>query len=200
MASLAFALGLLWSKANAVPFGGGMGNCYSPGNPVKQYDVTNTAKNWQGDPVVGDWSCVGTGGTCNMATQQSYSVAVTVEVGFDLGLDFEKIAGSAGISASVSTTTETGTTQGISKNCPDGPWSCALIIWPAVTKIEGIQTPLTALCTVETENAKPYTVQMPEVGPDGLVGGHVDVCACKNFAHWADPGAPSIVCPQDCKN
>ena len=135
---------------------------------------------------------------CSMATQQSYSVAVTVEVGIDLGLDLEDIAGEAGISASVSTTTETGTTQGVQKNCPDGPWTCALIIWPSVTQVTGTQTPLTALCTPEDENAKPFTVQYPTKGPDGLQGGRVDVCACQNFAHWADDGAPSIPCPQDC--
>ena len=134
-----------------------------------------------------------------MTDQSSFSVSVEVDVGIDLGLekDFAEIAGDAGISASVTTGTETGITQGISKNCPDGPWKCALIIWPEVTEVSGMQVQYD-LATCTDLGSEPYQVQYPQKRPDGTYGGSVDVCACKNFAHWADNGAPSIVCPQDC--
>ncbi|CAF9923027.1 hypothetical protein IMSHALPRED_005832 [Imshaugia aleurites] len=170
--------------------------CGSPGQDVK-YAVSSTTTNQLGKPVVGDYSCVGTS-SCNFQDGNEFSVTVQVEVGVDLSLDFEDISGDAGVSTSVSVATESGTTQSVSASCPVGPWTCALIIWPPVTVVSGTQTPLYTNCK-PAGAAAPYTVEFPEKMSNGqLVGGRVDVCACMNFKYWANEGAPSIQCPQDC--
>ena len=74
-----------------------------------------------------------------LTDQTTYSVGVTVEVGINLGLDYNGIV-QAGLSGSVSTTTEKGTTQGVSDTCPKGDWYCALSITPTMTKVYGTLT------------------------------------------------------------
>ena len=142
-----------------------------------------------------DSSCLG----CTATQGSSFTVGKTVTVGASLDLDFEDIVAKAGITSSVSITTLDGETGSVSLECPKGPWTCALIITPPVTVVSGTATALTATCQ-PVGPAEPFTMALPEkMGPDGIMmGGHVDVCACQNFAHWADNGAPSIVCPQPC--
>ena len=136
---------------------------------------------------------------CSFSQGNQFGVDVTVEVGLDLGLDLEDITGEAGISASVSVSKETASTQGVTNTCPDGPWTCSLIIYPPVTIVSGTQIPLSLECNKDPSAAQPYTVKFPEKVSDGLlVEDRTDICACKNFAHRANFGAPSIVCPQDC--
>ena len=137
---------------------------------------------------------------CQSSVQESYAVGVTVEVGAELGLDIEKIAGAGSISASVSTTTETQTTQGAQLTCPQGLWTCAMSIKPRMTRVSGIATQLAANCVPIKSSAKPYTALLPEKGTDGLQGGSVEICVCKNMKNWADAGAPALGCPQDCSN
>lgn len=142
-----------------------------------------------------DSLCLG----CTATQGSSFTVGKTVTLGGSLDLDFEDIVAKAGITASVSITTLSGETGSVSLECPKGPWTCALIITPPVTILSGTATALTATCQ-PVGPAEPFTMELPEkMGPQGIMmGGHVDVCACQNFASWADAGAPSIVCPQPC--
>lgn len=183
-------------KGNATPIDAPVeGPCFDNG---PSYSVTSTETNQIGSPVVGDYSCVGTSG-CSGQAGNEFSVSVEVSVGVDLGLDVEAISAEAGISAAVSISTETGNTQGVQINCPTGPWTCALIIYPPVTIVSGIQSKVDAYCIPIPSEEKPYTASFPEKTVNGeLVGARVDVCACQNFAHWADKGAPSTPCPHPC--
>lgn len=135
---------------------------------------------------------------CEITQGSSFTVGTTITVGISADLDLDDISEDAGVSASVSTTTLHGETGSVSLECPVGPWTCALIITPPVTIITGTATQLNAYC-LAVGTPEPYTVELPELEPSGVMqGGHVDICACQNFAHWADAGAPSIVCPQAC--
>lgn len=94
-----------------------------------------------------------------MTSETSYTVGVAIEVGVDLGLSFGDIV-SAGVSASVATTTETGNAEGAQIPCPDGPWKCALIITPAVVTVSGKKIGYTQTCDYDT--SQPYMVQFPK--------------------------------------
>ena len=129
-----------------------------------------------------------------MTDGSTYSVGVTVTVGG--GLSLSEIAG-LDLSASVSKTTTKSTSQGASVPCPSGPWKCALAIYPEFLQVSGEHFPAEiALChsDLKIPPPKPYTVSFPVEGDSGGVKSRVGVCACQNFAHWADEGAPSIVC------
>ena len=41
-----------------------------------------------------------------------------------------------------------------------------------------------------------YTVKMPVLGANKEVKSRVKICASQNYPHWADPGAPSLVCDE----
>lgn len=84
---------------------------------------------------------------------------MTIEVGASLELELSKIV-TAGVEASVAITTETGKVQGVQANCPDGPWTCSLIIHPTVVTVTGLQTDQDAMCK-KLGPGKPYTVQFP---------------------------------------
>ena len=118
-------------------------------------------------------------------------------IGLSLNLDPAAIAGNAGLSASVATSKTKGATQGGAGTCPSGPWHCSLSITPQMESVSGFQT--TQNCDgITSPDWQPYTILMPQVNSDNLVGAEVDICTCHNYAGWADPGAPGLLCPQDC--
>ncbi len=136
---------------------------------------------------------------CTLGAGVSFSTAATVSVGFDLGLDLAKIAGSAGISASVSWSEESGRTATAEKHCPEGPWGCSLVFWPSMTEVSGTRyrkDPKTCRRAEETE--EPFKILYPEKDEQGLYGGLVDLCTCQNMDHKDDPGHYEQDCPQDC--
>lgn len=140
---------------------------------------------------------------CQLSDQSSYSVGTTIEVGFSLGLNVgEIIAASGGLDVAVSITKETSEAQGAQLNCPTGPWTCALIIYPGMTRLKGSQfkyaTSVHQCLDEDKSTEQPYSVPVPKKALDGTSTSRIDVCACKNFEHWADNGAPSTVCPQSC--
>ena len=121
---------------------------------------------------------------------------MTVEVGLDLGLDFEGIASSAGLTGSVSVTTETSSTQGVSDTCPQGAWYCALSITPTMVQVSGMATHSEA-CGIPGTTV-PYTISFPKLGSDGNPVTNAEACTCKNLKDWADPGHLALLCPGDC--
>ena len=132
-----------------------------------------------------------------LSKEVSYSVAITVELGADLGLNFGDIL-SAGVSGSVSITTETGSVQGASDTCPLGLWYCSLSITPTMIRVSGFQTEIDS-CRPEIDPvSKPYTISLPKLGADGSPMLSVELCTCKNAKHWADPGHVGLLCPSDC--
>lgn len=130
---------------------------------------------------------------CTLGRAQTFSVAVTVTVGANLGLEFEKI-GSVGLETSVSYTTETGSADTAEVEC-QGPWTCGLLMTPDVLEVSGEQTTTSGGC-VTTSHKDPYTVQFPvKVGETAKAG--FSACACPNKLDWATAGAPPR-CPNDC--
>ena len=134
----------------------------------------------------------------SLTDSSTYTVGVTWSVGISLNLDPASVAGSAGIDASVSTTHSSGKTQGATGICPDGPWHCSLSISPQMVQVSGFATSLDC-CQVRSDSTvSPYTVLLPQKSSDGLDHASVDICTCQNFAGWAEPGHPGLICPQDC--
>lgn len=130
---------------------------------------------------------------CTVGRSKTFSVAVTVEVGLELGLDFAKIA-TAGLTAGVSISTEEGTTDAAEVECK-GPWACGLLMTPTLHEVKGIQTTTAGTCAGDTTEA-PYTVRFP-VKVDKTIKAGFEACACKNKLSWADAEAPKP-CPNDC--
>ena len=126
---------------------------------------------------------------------------MTVTAGIDL--NFAEIVSTlgAGLNAGVSIGKTTGIASTAGKSCPVGPWTCALIFTPNVLHVKGTQTTSEEGCDVDgnrVTSTSPYDVEFPKANADGVFGGGVDICACTDFAHWSDNGAPSIPCPQPC--
>ena len=89
-------------------------------------------------------------------------------------------------SISVSTTTETGTTQGVFDTCPQGQWYCALILTFIVIEVLGIVVSgVDRAGGMQGEDAS-YTVQMPKLGPDHLLAVSAATCTCGNLKRCAD--------------
>lgn len=195
------ALTLFQSLAMALPqysFPGGTGadSCSAAANPAPEYENTSQVKT-SGKPVqIGD-SCHPTGKdlNCVLGRESSYSVAVTVTVGADIGLDFGGIA-SAGINAEVSIETSEGTTDTNQQEC-GGPWSCSMIVTPSVQEVAGTQHAWVG-CPPEKKDF-PYTVQFPIKNGDHLPVQHGEVCQCRNYPGF-DEGAEDapMPCPNDC--
>lgn len=143
------------------------------------------------------WKHTAQGGN-SLSAGSTYTTSVTVTVGVDLGLDFAAIAGSAGISASVATTEASGTSNGVSVNCPAGAWTCGLSITPAMIRVTGIMTVTPQpVCSTDSYDS-PFTMLFPVKNADHLVGGLASACTCHNMVGWADPGALGLACPADC--
>lgn len=131
---------------------------------------------------------------CTIGRGQSFSVAVTVEVGLDLGLNFKDIV-DVGLSASVSVTTETGSVDTAEAECPEGIWTCALVMTPALYEVSGKKSTAGGGCE-PTTTEEDYTVRFP-IEENNTPKANFEICACKNKLGWADPGAPAP-CPEDC--
>lgn len=130
---------------------------------------------------------------CTVGRGSTYSVAVTVEVGGELGLNFDDIV-SAGVSASVSVTTENGTVDEASAECA-GPWTCGLLLTPTLHEVKGSKSVTTGGCEPSTSSDN-YVVRFP-LKEGNTPKATFSACACKNKDHWADAGAP-VPCPNDC--
>ena len=115
-------------------------------------------------------------------------------IGVDISIS--EIVG-LGLSATISETTAKTLSQGVSEDCPKGPWKCAIAIYPYLLEVSGYKkSAIDSRCYshFKVPPSGPYTVRLPIIGESGGVKSRVEVCACKNFKHWADNGAPSIVC------
>ena len=169
----------------------------------------------KGDKKTGDYTVAGgksllpdsahqiktdTGDVGNTLTQGStFEVGVTVEVGGDIRVS--DIAG-VGLSASVAVTTSKATSQGTDISCPEGPWHCALAIYPEMLKVEGKEEAANDYCTDEEKDGelpKPFTVYYSVENDTGGIAALIEVCACTNkeYPHGNDEGAPAIKC-DDC--
>lgn len=166
--------------------------------PAKtSYSITSQQTNVPGPAVIGDYS---TGGGGSLSDSSTYSVGITVTVGIQLTLDPDDIAGNAGISASVATTTTSGTTEGISDLCPVGGWTCGLSIEPQMISVSGVQTITLydGVCPDSPTSSAPFTILLPTKNSDGLSSGNANICTCENFVDWANPGHPGLLCPDAC--
>ena len=124
-----------------------------------------------------------------------------LELGLDIGQISKEVGAGVGGSISISKATATQSTGG--KTCPKGLWTCAIVFYPNVWRVEGTKITYDDDCPRNLENPPtpvrtPYTVDFPKANSDGVYGGGVDLCSCTDYAHWADDGAPSIQCPGPC--
>ena len=71
-------------------------------------------------------------------------------------------------------------------------------MWPAMTEVTGIRYRVNSFCQKNPSTVEEYKIQFPQKDDDGLQGAYVDICTCKNYEHWADPGHYGQLCPQDC--
>ena len=139
---------------------------------------------------------------CILTNEASFTAGASIEVGGELGLGIKEL--SVGVSGSYTTTEESGQADGAQMNCPKGPWYCALVITPAVTIVKGIKQDIEEvdddrMCAPKGD-PQPWTAFLPQTKDGKLKSSGIDVCACPDYEHWADPGAPSIVCPQPCND
>lgn len=117
---------------------------------------------------------------------------MTVTVGGSI--DVSKVAG-AGLNTEVSTTTTKGTGDGLQVQC-DGPWVCNILLTPKLLEVSGDKQGYNTCTNKKSGEPEPYTVRFP-ITRNGTPKATAAVCACKNYPHWADPGAPKP-CPKDC--
>jgi len=143
-----------------------------------------------GTPFTGGTQVPGDGSV--LTWSNTYSTSVTITVGASLGFDITK-ALSVGADVSVSVTTGTAKAEGSSKNCPVGGWTCSLAFTYHYLQVDGHYS--AGYCN---DKAGPYTVLYPVVDSAGNANVEVEVCACKDFDGWSDPGAPKP-CPNLCK-
>lgn len=130
---------------------------------------------------------------CTLSRSQQFEVSLTIEVGANLGLEFEKI-GSVGLSTSVSYTRTEGHADAAEVTC-DGNHTCALVVIPKMLEVSGKKTTRTLSCEPH-EEVGDYTVRYP-IMVDESPKANFQACACKNKIGWADEGAPPP-CPNDC--
>ena len=200
-------LSLFFSYAVAVPNPQTGVGVFPLPNCDPSYTITDQ-HTFEGDFVTGDYTVGGgkisrvkfipaehlttiLGGELN--TGSSFSVGVTVTVGADISIS--EIVG-LGLDASVSKTTTKEVSQGAGGACPTGPWKCALAVYPLFLLVAGQKhfASNSQCYTNGTAPPEPYKAKFPVEGDSGGVKSRVEVCACKNFEHWADNGAPSIAC------
>jgi len=132
--------------------------------------------------------------------EKSYAVGVSVSVGADLGLDVK--AASAGISASVTFSTETSNTETPSWTCPEGgAWMCALQFSPVYIRIDGIVSfDEQGDCSLYSgpTGTHPYTIDYPRTDAANLAMAEISGCTCQNKPSWADPGHYATLCAGEC--
>ncbi|KAF2812163.1 uncharacterized protein BDZ99DRAFT_474380 [Mytilinidion resinicola] len=140
-----------------------------------------------------------------ISVTESHSVSTTWTVGGDLGISAGGL--SAGISASVSETVTDSVGEGTSAKCPEGAWHCSMAIVPSVSHVKGHlhQQNNDESCDVDRisqddggEEGKQFEFLIPIKDSSGNGKWTYDVCTCGNVQNWADPGHPSLICPEDC--
>ena len=130
---------------------------------------------------------------CSVGKEESYSVAVTRSVG--VSLDLSEIVAAAGVEASVSITEEKGTTDTAGTECT-GPWTCSIVVIPTLHQVKGEKTE-TPCNESASPSTSPYDVTFPVIREDKLAVVHIAPCACPDYLHWEDKGAPDK-CPKNC--
>lgn len=125
----------------------------------------------------------------------THSVGTTWTYG--ASFDVSKIIG-VGLSASVAETVTQGSSSALGADCPGpGAWTCSATLAPSVLEVNGHWE--TKCLNADGSAKEPFnyfTAQIPLEDDNSLPILHLGpVCACQDFAGWADAGAPSIVRP-----
>ena len=128
----------------------------------------------------------------SLSKGSTFSVSVTWTVGIDAGITIEEIF-SLGLSVSVSKTETEGISEGVSVPSPKGPWNCALAVFPEMLDVKGKKSGTNDMCLGQGY-PKPFDVQFPALGDTGAPRSRVEICACSNYPHANDAGAPMQKC------
>ncbi|KAH9883291.1 hypothetical protein F4778DRAFT_767332 [Xylariomycetidae sp. FL2044] len=157
-------------------------------------EATNTVdgKQWQtGNAVGGGWT---------IGLTQSHTVGTSWTVLKALGV-------SAGISASVTQLKSDTTGESASVECPEGPWTCSMVIHPGMKKVNAIWQSWTkgkVECDKNIVNSlrRPGREKFEMISPmsdDAHVGSfRPELCVCKNRDGADAKGHPALACPDDC--
>ncbi|KAH9883290.1 hypothetical protein F4778DRAFT_763414 [Xylariomycetidae sp. FL2044] len=168
-------------------------------------EATNTVdgKQWQtGNAVGGGWT---------IGLTQSHTVGTSWTVGGDLGLSFDKVLKalgvSAGISASVTQLKSDTTGESASVECPEGPWTCSMVIHPGMKKVNGhlaswtkgkVECDKNIVNSYDDLDGKKFEMISP-MSDDAHVGSfRPELCVCKNRDGADAKGHPALACPDDC--
>jgi hypothetical protein len=118
-------------------------------------------------------------------------------VGSVLGVD-------AGLSGSVSETITDNTAEGVEYPCPEGKWSCSILVYPGMKLVKGHLEEMVgndAGCAVNpTDYEGDYEFKIPFKSQAGNPKASVQVCTCGNLEGAGDEGHPELLCAEDCVN
>jgi len=178
----------------ALPQYPGVVSCMEYGDPTGTYK-TYTQGVVDGPVYLSSVSCRPESTGCTVSLSESYSISVTVTVGFNLGIKIGPV--SADLDSSVTWSKSTETTNTGSANCPAGQWYCGLAITPSVYQVTGhITWDKYNGCGSQPQDGD-YTIQYPMKDSQDKPIVDVWACACPDKPGWADHGAPPK-CPSNC--
>jgi hypothetical protein len=133
--------------------------------------------------------------------EEGHEVGTTWTIGGDLGLAVGQVVGvDAGLSGSVSETITDNTAEGAQYQCPEGKWSCSLMVYPAVKLVRGhLEKIEKSRCKVNpTDHDGNYEMKIPRNSEKGNAKSSVQLCTCKNLDGAGDEGHPELMCAEDC--
>jgi hypothetical protein len=137
----------------------------------------------------GLWLIIVTG--CQIGLTEEVSFTVTVNVGFDFGIDTDAVG--AGISAGVEFSYGTATSESTGVMCSSGDYQCGSVWFAGLRRVEGTAY-RTETCT--SSSSSPYSVDYPRTDDNGIILFRQAACVCPNF-NQPDP-LPYALCPEDC--
>jgi hypothetical protein len=134
---------------------------------------------------------------------KGHEVGTTWTIGGDLGLGVGSVLGvDAGLSGSVSETITDSTAEGVDYPCPEGKWSCSILVYPGMKLVKGHLEEMVgndAGCAVNpTDYEGNYEFKIPLKSQAGNPKASVQVCTCGNLEGAGDEGHPELLCAEDC--
>jgi hypothetical protein len=136
---------------------------------------------------------------------EGHEVGTTWTIGGDLGLGVDKVLGiDATLSASVSQTITDNTAEGVEYTCPDGKWTCSIMVYPGMKLVKGHLKKIEGNnegCGVSpTDYGGDYEFKIPRKSEKGNEQSSVQLCVCGNLEGADDKGHPELKCAEDCVN
>lgn len=140
-----------------------------------------------------------------LTISEGHEVGTTWTIGGELGLGVDKVLGvDAALSGSVSQTVTDNTAEGVEYTCPDGKWSCSMMVYPGMKLVKAHLEEMVgndAGCGVSpTDYEGDYEFKIPRKSEKGNEKSSVQLCTCGNLEGADDEGHPELKCAEDCVN